>query len=53
MGECQLDWKKVPNNEYSMSGNRIAVKALDLNTDFANLAGQLDNIVNSFYFMKN
>ena len=33
------------NNDYSMSGNRIIVKTLDLNQDFENIKEQLDGIV--------
>lgn len=33
-----------PDNTYMMSGNRISVKTLDLNCEFAVLAAQLDMI---------
>ena len=35
-----------PDNEYMMSGNKISVKTLDLNHDFAEIKNQLDEIVN-------
>ena len=34
----------APDREYSMGGNRIAVKTLDLNRDFRAIAAQLDAI---------
>ncbi len=34
-----------PNNSYQMSGNKISVKTLDLNTDFAQISKQLNDIV--------
>ncbi len=34
-----------PNNSYQMSGNKISVKTLDLNQDFAKIAKQLNQIV--------
>ena len=34
-----------PNNEYVISGNRIAVKTLDLNQDFEMIKKELDSIV--------
>ena len=37
-----------PNEEYSMSGNRISVKTLDLDVDFSCLSSQLDDIVNKW-----
>ncbi len=38
----------VPNSEYSMSGNRIAVKTLDLDTEFAEITSQLNTIVTEY-----
>ena len=37
-----------PDIEYSMSGNMIAVKTLDLGADFAAISGELDGIVERF-----
>ncbi len=39
-----------PDSEYTMSGNPIYVKTLDLNQDFKNIANELDDIVKSFFF---
>ncbi len=33
-----------PDADFSMSGNKISVKTLDLNQPFENIAAQLDNI---------
>jgi len=38
-----------PNNDYQMSGNRISVKTLDLNKDFAEIKAQLNTIVDEFF----
>lgn len=37
-----------PNNTYTMSGNKISVKTLDLNHDFSEIATQLNCIVEEF-----
>jgi 5-methylcytosine-specific restriction enzyme subunit McrC len=34
----------VPDSDYIIGGNRISVKTLDLNTDFSNIAKQLNTI---------
>ena len=34
-----------PDNDYSMSGNKISVRTLDLNCEFPVIAAQLDKIV--------
>lgn len=39
----------VPNNSYSMSGNKISVKALDLNCDFPEIKSQLDAIADEYF----
>lgn len=39
----------LPDKMYSMSGNRIGVKHLDLNQDFANVASQLDSIAREYF----
>jgi 5-methylcytosine-specific restriction enzyme subunit McrC len=41
---AKTDEDIVPDNTYYMSGNRIAVKTLDLNCDFADIATQLNDI---------
>jgi len=41
---AKTDEDIVPDCEYVMSGNRISIKTLDLNTDFSNIAKQLDRI---------
>ncbi len=38
-----------PNNTYQMSGNKISVKTLDLNSEFAEIAAQLNEIVESHF----
>lgn len=42
---AKTDEDILPDNTYSMSGNKIIVRTLDLNADFKNIAGQLDDIV--------
>ena len=41
---AKTDEEITPDNEYMMSGNKISVKTLDLNREFADIAKQLDNI---------
>lgn len=41
---AKTDEEIVPDSDYIMSGNRISVKTLDLNTDFPNIAKQLNAI---------
>jgi 5-methylcytosine-specific restriction enzyme subunit McrC len=41
---AKTDEEIVPDIEYMMSGNRISVKTLDLNTDFSNIAKQLNTL---------
>lgn len=38
-----------PDNVYQMHGNQITVRTLDLNSPFANIAGQLNSIVESHF----
>ena len=38
-----------PDNVYQMSGNQISVKTLDLNREFADIAGQLNAIVDEHF----
>ncbi|MBO7554616.1 MAG: hypothetical protein J6T41_01400, partial [Neisseriaceae bacterium] len=46
---AQTDELIQPNQDYQLSGNKISVKTLDLNQDFANITKQLDDIVNDFF----
>lgn len=39
----------TPNCTFTTGGNQISVKTLDLNTPFAGIAGQLDQIVDSYF----
>jgi len=41
---AKTDEEVVPDNEYMMSGNRISVKTLDLNADFADIENQLGKL---------
>lgn len=45
---ARTDEEALPNNEYMMSGNRIAVKTLDLNQDFNQIKNQLDTIAEKY-----
>jgi 5-methylcytosine-specific restriction enzyme subunit McrC len=38
-----------PDNSYLMSGNRISVRTLDLNREFAEIAKQLNEIVKDHF----
>ena len=46
---AQTDAEIQPDQEYKMSGNRIAVKTLDLNCEFVEIQKQLDKIVNAYF----
>ena len=46
---AKTDEEIYPNNEYQMSGNHITVRTLDLNCDFAEIATQLDGIVQKHF----
>ena len=39
----------TPNNKYSMGGNTIWVKTLDLNLPFSQIAEQLEKIVGDYF----
>lgn len=45
---AKTDEAVVPNHEFSISGNTIAVKTLDLGDDFGEIEKQLDEIVRRF-----
>ncbi len=46
---ARTDELVLPDNEYQMSGNRIAVRTLDLNRYFPEIAEQLNRIADSFF----
>lgn len=46
---AKTDEAVLPDNSYRMSGNRISVKTLDLNCDFADIASQLNQIVENTF----
>lgn len=39
----------LPNNEYQMSGNKISVRTLDMDCEFAGIAKQRDGIVKDYF----
>ena len=45
---AKTDEKLVPNQKYTMSGNVICIKTLDLNQDFSLIKKQLDDIAHEF-----
>ncbi len=45
---AKTDEEVFPDNEYSMSGNKIAVQTLDLSGDFDSIRNQLDSIASRF-----
>ena len=45
---ARTDEEVLPNNEYMMSGNRIAVMTLDLNQDFNQIKNKLDTIAEKY-----
>lgn len=46
---AQTDDEIQPNNTYMMSGNKISVRTLDLNCEFAEIAAQLNKIVDEHF----
>ena len=46
---AQTDEALQPNDSYMMSGNRISVRTLDLNTDFSVISKQLNMIVEDHF----
>ena len=46
---AKTDEDLYPNSTYSMSGNKISAKTLDLNQDFSNIKKQLDEIVKEYF----
>lgn len=47
---AKTDEELTPNFDYIISGNRIGVKTLDLNTDFKNIKSQLNAIVEEYLY---
>jgi len=48
---AKTDEELLPNNTYSMSGNKIMVKTLDLDCDFSVVRRQLDDIADSYFLV--
>lgn len=46
---ARTDETITPDQTYTMGGNRIAVKSLDLNCDFSQVRAQLDALVDGFF----
>ena len=46
---AKTDEDIYPKYSYSMSGNRISAKTLDLNVNFDSIKEQLDNIVEEYF----
>ena len=46
---AKTDEEITPDSDYIMSGNRISVKTLDLNADFAKIVKQLDELAYSYF----
>ena len=46
---AKTDEDIVPDNKYSISGNKIYVRTLDLNCDFITIREQLDSIVANYF----
>lgn len=46
---ARTDESIQPDNEYQMSGNRISVKTLDLNCEFAEITKQLNTIADDYF----
>lgn len=49
---ARTDEELQPDNNYLMSGNKIAVRTLNLNLDFQKIASQLDSIVREFFTLQ-
>jgi 5-methylcytosine-specific restriction enzyme subunit McrC len=46
---AKTDEEITPDNNYLMSGNKIGVNTLDLNTEFKNIANKLNAILSEFF----
>lgn len=49
---AKTDETVYPDQKYQMSGNKISVKTLDLNRDFADIAAQLNAIVEDHFDLR-
>jgi 5-methylcytosine-specific restriction enzyme subunit McrC len=49
---AKTDEDVYPENEYHMSGNKIEVRTLNLDGDFASIKAQLDEIVEKYLNVK-
>lgn len=49
---AKTDEDIIPDCEFTMGGNRISVKTLDLNCEFAEIKKQLDEIVEGYFAVK-
>ena len=49
---AKTDAQIQPDQIYQMRGNRISVRTLDLNCDFAEIARQLDAIVSEHFYAR-
>jgi 5-methylcytosine-specific restriction enzyme subunit McrC len=50
---AKTDEEITPDQIYKMSGNKISVKSLDMNSDFEKIKEQLDAIVREHFEMNN
>ena len=46
---ARTDEAILPDNDYQMSGNKISVRTLDLNLEFAEIAAQLNAIATAHF----
>ena len=46
---AKTDAEVLPHRQYRMSGNRIAVRTLDLDCDFSEIAQQLGQIIEGYF----
>ena len=49
---ARTDESVQPNTSYKMSGNKISVRTLDLNQEFAEIAEQLNTIADEFFTVR-
>ena len=45
---AKTDEKITPDSDYSMGGNQIGVKTLDLDTDFPLIEKQLESLIDTY-----
>ena len=48
-GDAKMYWVKIKKDDYTMSGNKISVKTLDLSGDFARIEEQLYRIAKDYF----